>query len=209
MAALRRIVVVLFVVSANMRLRHGHVVQTVDPSTIPAPADPARLTPAEYDNIERRWRDPALNKLSCGTGRAGFRDLVRQTEFLFDTDWRFVLLLTKYRAAFQGYAPEYRDVIISYAMQPNILLLPAILAHEIGHTVRACDEYGPRCSILQLCGFNHTPNANCEVSNLATADCLMKNNAASVCFATRGHFGWGDQDLDGVLDPFDPDFISL
>ena len=37
----------------------------------------------------------------------------------------------------------------------------------------------------------------------------MKNNAAKVCAATIGHFGWGDQDFDGVLDPFDPQFVSL
>lgn len=188
-----------------------HRVQlAVDPATIPSAADPAWPTAAEYERIEKTWRDPALTALSCPTGRDGFRDLVQRSRFLFNTDWGFVLVLTKYRAAFAGYAPNYRDVVISYSMQPNVLVLPSVVAHEIGHTVGAFDEYGPKCSILHQCGFNHGPNVNCEVGNqFASVDCLMKNNASTVCLATQGHFGWGDQDFDGVLDPFDPDFISL
>jgi hypothetical protein len=58
-----------------------------------------------------------------GTGPQGYRNLVNNSRFLFNVDWSFVFVLTKYRAAFPGYAPFFRDVVISYSMEAAAGLL--------------------------------------------------------------------------------------
>jgi hypothetical protein len=190
-----------------------HVEIDLDPATVPKPKDPARPTLAEFESCEQLWRDKALLKLGVGTGHAGFRNLVNKSNFLFTPDWAFVLIVTKYPAALSAYAPDYRDVVISFDMFQKGLglpLLPSAIAHEIGHTVGALDEYSP-CSVLSKCGFSNFVNANCEVGNPLSTDCLMKNpqKSSSICMATRSHFGWADQNLNGILDPFDTGFVPF
>ena len=181
----------------------------LDPNLIPFPADPTKPTAIEYEQIESMWRNPALAQFGAAQSLDGYGDLVRSSKFHFNIDWGFVFVLTKYRAAFPGYAPHFQNVVISYIMEPDLSILPVIFAHEIGHTSGALDEYGPSCSPFHLCGFTKTPNLNCEIANPLSVDCLMKNMKPVVCLSTRNHFGWGDQDNDGVLDPFDPDFITI
>lgn len=187
-----------------------HVKLTVPPSSVPAPVNPAKPTPAEYEAAEKVWRDPALTALGMPIGRAGFRQLVASSRFLFDIDWGFVFVITKYPAAWQAYAPDYRDVVVSYSMVESSLgigELPFVCAHEIGHTVGALDEYN--CSGFSKSGFNGFPNLNCVDTNPLAQPCLMIGHTFDLCPHTIGHFGWGDVDFDGLLDPFDPDFIPL
>jgi hypothetical protein len=191
-----------------------HVEINVNPANIPNPANANDPTAAEFEAMEAVWRDPALTKLGVPTGRAGFRTLVEKSNFLFKVDWGFVVMITKYRAAWPAYAPQHRDVIASFELVKNKIGLDKFaytLAHEIGHTVEALDEYASsNCSVTEKCGFSNFPNANCAVGNLLSVTCLMKSDPTfAVCPATVSHFGWGDQDLDGILDPFDPTFVPF
>jgi hypothetical protein len=194
-----------------------HVSISVNPATVPTPANPAAPTALEYEAAEAAWRDPALAALGAGAGRNGLRTLVNRSTFTFPPDWAFVVLFTKYRAAWLAYAPDYRDVVVSFDMvkaQYGLGELPFILAHEIGHTVGAKDETASsHCSIAERCGFSNAPNANCEITPLGpnplSVPCLMKGRSFAVCLSTLSHLGWGDQDGDGVLDPYDPDFVPF
>jgi hypothetical protein len=199
-----------------------HVSVNVNPLTVPAPANPASPTAAEYELVEASWRDPALTALGVTTGRAGFRALINKSKFTFPPDWALVICFTKYRAAWPAYAPDYRDVVVSFDMVKNqigLAELPIVIAHEMGHTVGARDEYASsNCSVTEQCGFSNDPNANCAilpgvlgppVPNPLSVACLMKGGTFSVCLATKSHFGWGDRDGDGTVDAYDPDFAPL
>lgn len=199
-------------------LSFSHVKLTVPPGSVPRPADRKKPTSQEYNDAEAAFLFPALAKLGVAADRTGFRQLVANSRFLFSVDWGFVLVVTKYRSAFYAYAPDFRDVVLSYTMVREIsspAILPTAFAHEIGHTVGAKDEYADsNCSLLDPCGFSHTPNANCALNNPFSQPCIMRcdflpTTVAVVCPATRLHFGWGDQNGDGVLDPFDPTFIMV
>lgn len=182
----------------------------VDSASIPAPVNRDR---EEFIKNEQRWLYPALSNMGVTPDRSGLRELVSNSRLLFNNDWGFVFVLTKYNMADIAYSPDFQHVLVSFSMirdLRNLIELPAIAAHEIGHTVGARDEYGQsNCHATDLCGFTNTPNLNCELENPFTVDCLMKNGKPVVCPFTRGHFGWGDHDLDSVLDPFDPEFPAI
>jgi hypothetical protein len=194
---------------------------SVNPPAVPAPANAAQPTAAEYELVEAAWRDPALTALGVTTGRAGFRALINQTKFTFPPDWALVVVFTKFRAAWPAYAPDYRDVVVAFEMVRNQIglnELPIVIAHEMGHTVGARDEYAAsNCSVLERCGFSNDLNANCAivpgplgpVPNPLSVPCLMKGGTFSVCLATKSHFGWGDRDGDGIVDAYDPDFAPF
>jgi hypothetical protein len=184
-------------------------ISNVDPASIPIPANPAKPTPIDYENCEAAWRDPALQALGMGSGFQGYQTLLNNSQFLFNADWKFVFVLTKYRAAWPGVGAPLR-VAISYSMEESmgfLGILPLVFAHEIGHTTATADEYQPNCSAFQKTGFSNSMNANCENGNFNPEHCLMRDLSQMICFSTQSHFGWGDQDSDGIIDPFDPDFV--
>lgn len=86
-------------------------------------------------------------------------------------------------------------------------ILPLICAHEIGHTTGTANERQP-CNPFEPTGFSNFINSNCE-ANPATEACLMREMSQVVCNATRSHFGWGDQNGDGIIDAFDPNFVLV
>ncbi|UCG51357.1 MAG: T9SS type A sorting domain-containing protein [Candidatus Latescibacterota bacterium] len=67
-----------------------------------------------------------------------------------------------------------------------------VFAHESGHIFGACDEYAGGCgssSCTSTCA-NGGLNANCEVCNPESRDCMMKANSWSLCNYTPTHVGW-------------------
>jgi hypothetical protein len=183
----------------------------LDPGAVPVPGNATDPAADDYARIEATWRDPALAQLGAHSGREGFRDLARSGRWLFDPDWVLIVVVTKYRAAWPGYAPDYRDVVISYSMERELGALgrmPEIFAHEMCHTVGAMDEYG-KCSMLQKGGFANLANLNCQNGNIFSVSCLMRDLSRSACPPTGGQVGWCDFTANGVLDPFDTDFVPF
>jgi hypothetical protein len=92
-------------------------------------------------------------------------------------------------------------------LQLRIGSLSFVVAHETGHTVGAKDEYAKsECNALDLCGWSNTVNGNCEIP-FGNDPCIMDSGTFKPCNFTRKHFGWNDEDNDGVVDPYDEDYI--
>jgi hypothetical protein len=86
-----------------------------------------------------------------------------------------------------------------------------VFAHEWGHLFGACDEYveGGECNGGINCGTCQSwylddliDNGNCQLASCPLdVSCLMINNTFSnICPYTLNHWGWVDEDSDGILD---------
>lgn len=190
----------------------------IDPGSVPRPVDPKNPTRQEYQNAEAVWLNEAFKQLRLQAGIQvrdgldGLQDIVKNSRFMFNVDWGYTIVITKYRAGWPAYVSDSRDVFISYLMweehRVNLQVdpLPVVVAHETGHTVEAYDEYASNCNSLDLCGWSHTVNGNCY--NPFEGDpCIMNKGIFSPCTYTRRHFGWADHDNDGVVDPYDQDYV--
>jgi hypothetical protein len=198
---------------------YGAKLAGLDPASVPRPANPSEPTREEYEIIEKVWRDKALEQLRMApgmqnlrTGPEGYRDLVSKTPFMFNVDWGYVIVITKYRAAYAAYAD--RDVVVSYKMWQDfranhqVDALPVVVAHETGHVTGAKDEYKKSgCLSLERCGWSNSVNGNCEVPPFEHLLCIMDHGTYVPCPYTVKHFGWGDEDGDGVLGPYDEDYF--
>ena len=69
-----------------------------------------------------------------------------------------------------------------------------IVAHESGHIFWAPDEYNVPgyggCSDGASNTKSGFPNGNCEVANVNSVDCMMKNISSSLCAYSPAHIGW-------------------
>ena len=196
----------------------------VDPTTVAAPpAAGATITSADYESRESLWRDPALTKLGySSSGVSGMKalcaDVKASNPLGLTPDWGYLLVFTKYNAAWMAYGNNLSDPVYIIVAYPQVIdtshggwglaKVHMVVAHESGHMTGAPDEYASSsCSLGGKFGFSHGPNPNCENGNAAPVNCLMRNNQASVCTATTGHFGWADSNGDGILDPYDPTYV--
>jgi hypothetical protein len=86
-----------------------------------------------------------------------------------------------------------------------------VFAHEWGHLFGACDEYveggecngGINCGACQSWYLDDTiNNGNCQLASCPSdVSCLMINNTfTNICNYTLNHWGWVDEDSDGILD---------
>lgn len=86
-----------------------------------------------------------------------------------------------------------------------------VFAHEWGHLFGACDEYveGGECNGGINCGACQSVylddvinNGNCQLASCPSdVSCLMINNTFNgICNYTLNHWGWVDEDSDGILD---------
>jgi hypothetical protein len=86
-----------------------------------------------------------------------------------------------------------------------------VFAHEWGHLFGSCDEYveGGHCNGSIDCGTCQSwylddliDNGNCQLASCPMdVSCIMINNTFSnVCDYTLNHWGWVDEDNDGLLD---------
>jgi hypothetical protein len=84
--------------------------------------------------------------------------------------------------------------------------------HELGHLFGSCDEYeedgfcngsGIDCGLCQGWYLTVTANnGNCEKAACpgTPVACVMNNNVDAVCDFTNTHWGWNDDDSNGLLD---------
>lgn len=86
-----------------------------------------------------------------------------------------------------------------------------VFAHEWGHIFGACDEYteGGHCNGTIDCGSCQSVylddvinNGNCQLASCPSdVSCIMINNTFNGrCWYTNNHWGWYDEDSDGLLD---------
>ncbi len=190
-------------------------------------------TSAEYEKREAPWRDPALTALGLPTGQDGINkhisNLMAGSAWPYGPtpDAAYVVFVTKYMANWMAYAsasmgrltlcyPWLADVTPANADGTGAYKntggkgwgdqnIDRVLAHESCHIFGAPDEYlKSKCSTTAKFGHLSVENSNCEVSNPASVDCLMKGNTENMCGATPAHLGWVDRDNDGVLDVLAP-----
>lgn len=190
-------------------------------------------TSAEYERFEQPWRDPALAALGLSAGKAGIAEHLHKLMAMpwaalpAAPDSAYVVLVTKYMANWMAYADaSIARLTMSYLWLADLTAanpdgtggfrgtgargwgeanFHRVLAHESGHIFGAPDEYASsKCSTSATAGHLHIANSNCEVSNPASVDCLMKNNVEAMCPATPGHWGWADLNGNGILDVLEP-----
>lgn len=86
-----------------------------------------------------------------------------------------------------------------------------VFAHEWGHLFGSCDEYveGGECNGGINCGDCQSTylddiidNGNCQLASCPSdVSCIMINNTFNgICNYTLNHWGWIDEDSDGILD---------
>ena len=195
------------------------VTLTLDPSAVPAPTVPgsSSIMQSEISSLEPIWRDPALTQLGYATGQAGI-DAYRQAllnkswSVAVAPKWAFVVFFTKYNTCWLAYASKGRITMqYSYLATADpwgsapygMANIERVFAHETGHIFGASDEYASsNCHTTDTGGYLNIANANCEVNNPSSVDCLMKSpKFNTVCPSTMGQLGWVDANGDGKLDP--------
>ncbi len=185
---------------------------TLDPTTVPVPANAAAPAAADWEAAEAPWRDAALKAWGQAAGMAGVDAFISSASFSTTPDYAYAALLTNYPVAWESYTSGARKVVYQLTGVLNDWKLAGahfVFAHETGHTSGAPDEYAAsHCSLTDKSGFSNSANTNCENGNAASVDCLMRNNTKKLCPATPGHFGWNDSNGDGVLDPFDSTYST-
>ncbi len=86
-----------------------------------------------------------------------------------------------------------------------------VIAHEMGHTFGALDEYASsRCSTSDRSGYLNIANTNCE-NGTPTEDSIMRGSSSQqiaypshlASVPVRGMVGWRDSDEDGLYDVVD------
>ncbi|MGB6680980.1 MAG: hypothetical protein WBF08_06635, partial [Candidatus Bathyarchaeia archaeon] len=89
--------------------------------------------------------------------------------------------------------------------------MEAVTAHEMGHIFYAADEYSGAWSAADPSrewGYLAVENQNSEDGGSSNYVCIMRGqvypySSGAVCPYTRGHVGWRDSDIDGIMDILD------
>jgi hypothetical protein len=168
-----------------------------------------KLVGVGYEEAEKKWRDPALEKLGYPPGTAGLNQLNDQLKNAAGADSGFIALFTKHFTIWHGYAGGIRIMMRTNPVPDGFLNWTSIhrtMAHEAGHIFGAPDEYSARCT---SCGsesirgkFFRVRNGNCATCNNGSVNCVMKNNTIDqLCAFTPGHIGWEAflEGIDGAL----------
>ncbi len=177
-----------------------------------APTDPRCQTgyePILHSSSQiNLWIDPIMTNFGYTYGDiftkvAAFNSWQIET---FQTDWAFSSFVeynpspaptafTDGYSAFAYFGGPFHNVLFrSFGWAIN-----QVFTHETGHIFYACDEYYQAgyggCTSCNPCNTHshNTPNGNCIHSscNPASVDCMMRNNAFSLCSFTPGQIGWG------------------
>jgi hypothetical protein len=198
---------------------------TLDPGSLPKPADPKAPTQADFDAIDGRWIDAALEALGytkTDTPRLGDRitalaaDATLEQVFggAYPAD-AYVVFLTKYPCHSMAYARA--DVGFCTLCPPMLDEVgwndqyDLVVAHVTGHIFGAPDEYvaaNLSCDPNRAAGPFGIPNVNCEAGNPHAVKCLMRHADLELCDQTPLHWGWWDGDGDGVVDLLAPPTID-
>ncbi|MBP7146258.1 MAG: hypothetical protein KBD01_01850 [Acidobacteria bacterium] len=169
-------------------------------------ADPSGATGEEL------WTTEVLAKLGYADGSRLTRSrlLADDTRTIDDSDWALNVFVANSFADTDG---KFKDGYFGYAWLggPHIILtydndgwginrFDSVLRHEMHHSFFALDEYSSSgCTCTSTAGYLAGLNSNCE-NGCVTAVCVMRNNVASSCTATRTQVGTVDEDADGTAD---------
>ncbi|MFB3879846.1 MAG: S-layer homology domain-containing protein [Armatimonadota bacterium] len=203
-----------------------------------APTGYEPITRSSWDDTY--WIADALNSLSYTCTPSNYQpvlyDYVNDLRDIHGTDWAFVVFVVDSSSDADG---MFTDGFFAYSWingypssdpysgGPYLVLtydndgwgienLDAVLAHEVGHTFGAGDEYCDPgyycCSASEYYGYLRIRNTNCNTDPI----CLMNDSSWALCSVTRQQIGWRDSDADSIpdildmppsatLEPFSPD----
>ncbi|MGQ9602722.1 MAG: FlgD immunoglobulin-like domain containing protein [bacterium] len=172
--------------------------------------------PSSY---ESQWRDQCLSNLGY-TGRYNYVNAMRDS---LNTDWAVLALVVN---DYNDPDNAFTDGMFAYSYLggPNLVMtydndgwgianMDAVIAHELGHSFFALDEYyeaGHPCT--DRSGYLNVENQNSEYPYgaggcaLNIRFCIMRSVSlgnARVCDYTKGHIGWWDTDGDSICDIID------
>lgn len=181
---------------------------------------PTSYEPINHSSSEEYlWRDQCLSRLGY-TGRYNYVNAIRDS---LDADWAVLALVVN----------DYNDpdnafsdgrFAYSYLGGPNLVMtydndgwgianMDAVIAHELGHSFFALDEYyeaSRPCD--ERSGYLNVENQNSEYPygaggcEINIRFCIMRSVSlgnARVCNFTKGQIGWWDTDNDSICDIID------
>ena len=165
---------------------------------------------------EGLWACEILNKLgySAFTGYAKAREFNGDTRISDGTDWAFTIFVVDSENDADG---KFADGRFGYAWLggPWVMMtydndgwgitrLNYVTRHESCHINYALDEYtSSGCVCTTLPGYVNYQDQNCKNACSSSVTCVMDDNAAAICYYTKGQIGWGDLDSDNIPDPVD------
>ncbi|MDR3653910.1 MAG: two-component regulator propeller domain-containing protein [Paludibacter sp.] len=149
------------------------------------------------------WIGSIMNKLGFTEGIHTTRVEAYNTwlRVTYNTDWAYSIFFAynpstapySFTNGYGGYANlsgPYTQILFQWFNNGS----PTV-THETGHIFGALDEYYlPGYGGCGGGAFNNTgngfPNGNCELSNVNSVDCMMKENSNALCAYTPAHIGW-------------------
>ncbi|MFH1220512.1 MAG: hypothetical protein V1694_08665 [Candidatus Eisenbacteria bacterium] len=200
--------------------------------------------PTGYEPISRSsgeesyWQNQCLGVLGYTNGYPGY-GYVNALRDSAGTDWATLVWVVNSLADGDGMFSDGRfgystlggpKTVMTYDNDGwGIANMDAVIAHEVGHSFYALDEYqeaGHGCT--ETCGYLNIENQNSEYPGgpggclINVRYCIMRSvqlSVARVCNYTKGHLGWNDTDNDSiadvndtfpetVLNPYSPDPCS-
>lgn len=198
---------------------------TLDPASMLAPSPAKSPLDYDFDVIDVLWIDAALAELGYSKtdtprleDRIGALTADAALGLAFagaNPDDVYLVFVTKYPCHWGGYARP--DLGFATLCLPKLDKqgwqgkLDLVFAHETGHIFGGLDEYVSReltCQPALLAGPFETLNSNCELNNPRSVKCLMKDSDLQLCDQTPLHWGWSDDDHDGVMDLAAPPTID-
>jgi hypothetical protein len=177
--------------------------------------------PTGYEPITHPSSEDDLWILDCldHLGFTGSLNYINSVRSELDTDWAVVAYIADssndadncfsdglFAYSFLG-GPEF---IMTYGNDGwGISNMDAVMAHEMGHSFYALDEYssaGVACTAVS--GYLGAENQNSAYPYAGACDldspvCIMRSvplGSAQVCNATKGQIGWWDSDNDSICD---------
>jgi hypothetical protein len=180
-----------------------------------------------YEPISRSSSEESLWASQCLTalGYAGYPGYAYATALRdsANCDWATIVFVVDSSTDADGMFTDGRFGY-SYLGGPKITMtydndgwgianMDAVLAHEMGHSFYALDEYydaGHGCT--ETCGYLAYENQNSEYPGGAggcainVRYCIMRSqplSVARICNYTKGHIGWPDADADSIPDILD------
>jgi hypothetical protein len=169
---------------------------------------PSAITDVEYQEL---WVNEALSNFGYDTGTMGERaySYVNDLRAEKDTDWAYAIFIVDSSEDVDGafidgyFAYSYLGgpfLIMTYDNQRfGIGMMNQVLAHEMGHTFWATDEYNGYPEYSGYLNARDVDGSGC-VMDITVGLCVSSGTALQV--------GWRDTDADSILDIVDTNPIT-